>query len=141
MASLSIIAEWLKKHHVLTYCVGAEGSLWCANAFYIFDEDDVAFYLLSDTTTRHGQVIGQQTWTAGTINNQPETITEIRGIQFRGEIRLLNEEEAVCSRMRYNTRFSIARTISAPMWAIRLDELKMTDNTLGFGKKIYWVRG
>lgn len=140
MESLNTIGKWLKKQHVLTYCVGAGESLWCANAFYIFDEDEVAFYFLSETTTRHGQLTGQQAMTAGTVNGQPKTIALIRGIQFRGEIRLLTDDEASLPRTRYNKRFPIARAMPAPMWIIRLDELKMTDNTLGFGKKIHWIR-
>lgn len=58
------------------------------------------------------------------------------GIQFRGDSRLLNEEEATTLRERYNKRFPIARATSFPMWIIRLDERKMTDNTLDFGKKL-----
>jgi uncharacterized protein YhbP (UPF0306 family) len=30
--------------------------------------------------------------------------------------------------------------VSAPLWEIVLDEVKMTDNALGFGKKIAWQR-
>ena len=140
MESLNTIGKWLKKQHVLTYCVGTGESLWCANAFYIFDEEEAAFYFLSEATTRHGQLIGQQGPTAGTINGQPKTVALIRGVQFRGEIRLLNDDEASLPRSLYNKRFPIARAMPAPMWAIRLDELKMTDNTLGFGKKLHWVR-
>ena len=140
MESLNIIGKWLKKQHVLTYCAGAGESLWCANAFYIYDENDVAFYFLSDPATRHGQLTGPHAMTAGTINGQPKTVALIRGLQFRGEIRLLNEEEAAYPRECYNKRFPIARAMPAPMWTIELDELKMTDNTLGFGKKLHWVR-
>lgn len=138
MESLNIISSWIKKQHVLTYCVGAGESLWCANAFYIYDEDAVAFYFLSDTHTRHGQLIGERGITAGTINGQPKTVALIRGLQFRGEIILLNEEEAIFPRVRYNKRFPVAREMLAPMWMIRLHELKMTDNTFGFGKKLHW---
>lgn len=140
MESLNTIGKWLKKQHVLTYCAGSAESLWCANAFYIFDADEVAFYFLSDTATRHGQLIGEQAMTAGTINGQPKTVALIRGIQFRGQIRLLSDEEANAPRALYNKRFPIAKAMPAPMWAIRLDELKMTDNTLGFGKKLQWKR-
>jgi len=140
MESLNSIGKWLKKQHVLTYCAGAGESLWCANAFYIFDEDKVAFYFLSETTTRHGQVIGQRALTAGTVNGQPKTVALIRGIQFRGEIRLLTDDEARLPRTQYNKRFPVARAMPAPMWEIRLEELKMTDNTLGFGKKLHWLR-
>lgn len=140
MESLNTLGRWLKQQHVLTYCVGTAESLWCANAFYLFDDEEIAFYLLSDASTRHGQLIGQQAQTAGTINGQPKNIALIRGIQFRGEIRRLNEDEAAGPRSRYNTLFPIARAMPAPMWVIQLDELKMTDNTLGFGKKLHWLR-
>lgn len=69
-----------------------------------------------------------------------ETVALIRGVQFKGEIRLLAGEEAVAMRKRYVSRFPVARMLSAPVWEIRPDELKFTDNTLGFGKKLYWLR-
>ncbi|MFB5745237.1 YhbP family protein [Cedecea sp. S5-13] len=140
MESLNAISRWLTKQHVLSYCVGSGESLWCANAFYIFDAERVAFYLLSETTSRHGELIGELAPVAGTINGQPKTVALIRGVQFRGEICLLAPEEAADYRRRYLKRFPIARVMSAPMWEIRLDELKMTDNTLGFGKKLHWLR-
>jgi len=34
----------------------------------------------------------------------------------------------------------VALVLKAPVWEIRLDELKFTDNTLGFGKKLHWLR-
>ncbi|EGF0722467.1 hypothetical protein IBO59_003311 [Salmonella enterica] len=41
---------------------------------------------------------------------------------------------------RYIRRFPVARVLPAPVWEIRLDEIKFTDNTLGFGKKLHWLR-
>ena len=43
-------------------------------------------------------------------------------------------------RARYVNRFPIARMLRAPVWEIRPDELKFTDNTLGFGSKLHWLR-
>ena len=43
-------------------------------------------------------------------------------------------------RARYVNRFPIARMLRAPVWEIRPDELKFTDNTLGFGTKLHWLR-
>ncbi len=64
----------------------------------------------------------------------------IRGVQFKGEIRLLSGDEADEKRALYVKRFPVARMLSAPVWELRLDELKFTDNTLGFGKKLHWLR-
>ncbi|EFG2129663.1 hypothetical protein BRV05_000298 [Escherichia coli] len=97
METLITISRWLAKQHVVTWCVQQEGELWCANAFYLFDAQKVAFYILTEEKTRHAQMSGPQA--------------------------------------------AVARMLSAPVWEIRLDEIKFTDNTLGFGKKMIWLRG
>ncbi|MFP3097695.1 YhbP family protein [Kluyvera sichuanensis] len=140
METLTAISKWLAKQHVVSWCVAKEGELWCANAFYVYDAQRVAFYLLNEETTRHGQMTGQQAPVAGTINGQPKTVALIRGVQFKGEIRLLSGDEADEKRALYVKRFPVARMLSAPVWELRLDELKFTDNTLGFGKKLHWLR-
>lgn len=140
METLAAISRWLAKQHVVSWCVAREGELWCANAFYVYDPQRVAFYLLSEETTRHGQMTGKQAPVAGTVNGQPKTVALIRGVQFKGEIRLLEGDEAEEKRALYVRRFQVARVLSAPVWELRLDELKFTDNTLGFGKKLHWLR-
>ncbi len=140
METLDAISRWLKKQHVLTYCVGADEALWCANAFYYYDRERVAFYVLTEATSRHGELIGKGSFVAGTVNGQPKTVALIRGVQFRGKIHRLEESEAGSVRELYCKRFPVARVATAPVWEIQLDELKMTDNTLGFGKKLRWLR-
>ncbi|MGG5836888.1 MULTISPECIES: YhbP family protein [Enterobacteriaceae] len=140
METLATINRWLAKQHVVTWCVQEKGEMWCANAFYVYDPERVAFYVLSEDKTRHAQMTGLQAKVAGTVNGQPKTVALIRGVQFAGEIRRLDGEESDAQRKRYLRRFPVARAMSAPVWEIRLDELKFTDNTLGFGKKFYWLR-
>ena len=123
MDTLAAIGRWLSKQHVVTWCVSREDELWCANAFYVYDPDTVAFYLLSEEHTRHGQMTGQRA-----------------KVQFKGEIRRLSGDEEARMRQRYVKRFPVARMLSAPVWEIRPDEIKFTDNTLGFGKKLHWRR-
>ncbi|XXD07963.1 YhbP family protein [Klebsiella sp. R445] len=140
MDTLAAIGRWLSKQHVITWCVASEGELWCANAFYVYDSERVAFYLLSDDNTRHGRMSGPRAQVAGTVNGQPKTIARIRGVQFKGEIRRLSGDEEAAMRKRYISRFPVARMLPAPVWEIRPDELKFTDNTLGFGTKLHWLR-
>ncbi|SNY76448.1 YhbP family protein [Enterobacter sp. CC120223-11] len=140
MESLATISRWLEKQHVVSWSVAKEGELWAASAFYLYDREAVAFYLLSEETTRHAQMSGPRAAVAGTVNGQPKSVALIRGVQFRGEIRLLEGEESNAARERYLRRFPIARMMPAPVWEIRIDELKFTDNTLGFGKKFHWLR-
>lgn len=140
METLAAINRWLAKQHVVTWCVHRDGDMWCANAFYYYDSERIAFYVMSEDKTRHAQMSGPQGKVAGTVNGQPKTVALIRGVQFKGEIRRLEGEESDAQRKRYTRRFPVAVALSAPVWEIRLDELKFTDNTLGFGKKLHWLR-
>ena len=102
METLITISRWLAKQHVVTWCVQQEGELWCANAFYLFDAQKVAFYILTEEKTRHAQMSGPQAAVAGTVNGQPKTVALIRGVQFKGEIRRLEGEESDLARKAYN---------------------------------------
>lgn len=139
MDTLTAIGRWLAKQHVVTSCVHHEGELWCANAFYLFDAQNVALYLLTDDKTRHAQMSGACAPVAGTVNGQPKTVARIRGVQFKGEIRRLEGRRAT-PRVKLTFVASRSRVLPAPVWEIRLDEIKFTDNTLGFGKKLHWLR-
>lgn len=107
METLTAISRWLAKQHVVTWCVQQEGELWCANAFYLFDAQKVAFYILTEEKTRHAQMSGPQAAIAGTVNGQPKTVALIRGVQFKGEIRRLEGEESDLARKAYNRRFPV----------------------------------
>lgn len=140
MESLTTISRWLEKHHVVSWSVARDGELWAASAFYIWDREKAAFYLLSEESTRHAQMSGRCAPVAGTVNGQPRTIAMIRGVQFRGEICMLEDNESAALRERYCRCFPVARGMTAPVWELRVNELKFTDNTLGFGKKLSWLR-
>jgi uncharacterized protein len=140
MESLSAISRWLEKQHVVSWSVAKDGEMWAACAFYLYDREKVAFYLLTEETTRHAQMSGSRAVVAGTVNGQPKTVALIRGVQFRGEIRLMEADESALMRERYYRRFPMARMLPAPLWELRIDEMKFTDNTLGFGKKQAWRR-
>lgn len=136
---LAAIGRYLKKQHVLSVCGGQP--VWCANCFYVFDAERVAFWMMSETDTRHGTNMLNDAQVAGTVNGQPKSVMLIKGVQYSGRARVLKGKEAAQAKKAYIKRFPIAAKVSAPVWEITLDELKMTDNALGFGKKHHWLRG
>ncbi|MER3010853.1 YhbP family protein [Serratia nematodiphila] len=134
------IADFIGKQHVLTLCAGDDLDMWCANCFYVFDAATMALWLMTEPHTRHGGLMLNNGQVVGTIAPKPKSIALIRGVQYRAEAVLLSGEEAEAARARYCKRFPIARAMKASVWRLDLHEVKMTDNTLGFGKKLHWAR-
>ncbi|BEL92542.1 YhbP family protein [Serratia marcescens] len=134
------IADFIGKQHVLTLCAGDGLDMWCANCFYVFDAAAMALWLMTEPHTRHGGLMLNNGQVVGTIAPKPKSIALIRGVQYRAEAVLLSGEEADAARARYCKRFPIARAMKASVWRLDLHEVKMTDNTLGFGKKLHWAR-
>lgn len=134
------IFTYLKKQHVLSLCCSFDDDIWCANCFYVFDEKEVAFYLMTSTESRHSKLMLNNHLVAGTVNGQPKNISLIKGIQYKGVISLLAEENKNDALSLYTKRFPIAKIKSQPLWKIEISELKFTNNVLGFGKKSDWHR-
>lgn len=134
------IIRFLSKQHVLTLCAGNGVEMWCANCFYVFDAERMALWLMTEPHTQHGKLMQQNSRVVGTIAPQPKSIALIKGVQYRGDIALLVGDDERLARERYCKRFPVAKVMKAPIWQLTLQEVKMTDNRLGFGKKLYWVR-
>ena len=134
------IFTYLKKQHVLSLCCSFDDDIWCANCFYVFDEKEVAFYLMTSAESRHSKLMLNNHLVAGTVNGQPKNISLIKGIQYKGIISLLAEENKNDALSLYTKRFPIAKIKSQPLWKIEISELKFTNNILGFGSKSIWHR-
>lgn len=130
------IRKFISKHHLLSLATLGD-FLWCCSAFYAFDKESDAFIIASDEKTLHIQNTKMNRRVAGTIAQETKIVGQIQGIQFTGEISAV-EDEAL--RTLYLKRFPYAHAMNPILWKIQLDTIKMTDNTLGFGKKLIWNR-
>ena len=108
------IARFLGRHHVLTLATAADGTPYCANAFYAYDKGRNRLVFTSDLSTR---IVGK-----------------VQGLQLCGTVARGDEED----KRRYLHRFPYAALAELTLWALVPDYLKFTDNTLGFGKKLIW---
>lgn len=138
---LKHILKFLKKNHVLALCAAADGEMWSANCFYVTDSDSLSLYFMTEMKTLHATLMAKSPQVVGTIAPHPKTIALITGIQYRGEATVLTGEEERHARQVYCTHFPVAIAMKAPVWRLTLNHIKMTDNTLGFGKKLLWSRG
>lgn len=132
------IISFIKKHHVLTLATSFENKPYCANCFYAFMEDRNSFVFTSDKETKHIKDALKNNYVAGSVVLETSVIGKIQGIQFNGLLveadgDLLKEADKV-----YLKRFPFAQLMTTKLWVLKLSFIKLTDNRLGFGKKLIW---
>jgi uncharacterized protein YhbP (UPF0306 family) len=115
-----------------------ENEPWCANCFYAYLEEENALVFTSDMTTRHGKDFLKNSLVAGSVVLETLVIGKIRGIQFQGIVSEPDEELLSKARITYLIRFPVALLMNTKLWIVKLTLIKMTDNRLGFGKKLIW---
>ena len=134
----SRIIKFFKKHHVLTIATSVGNEPWCANCFYTYLEDENLIVLSTDEETRHGKEFTENPLVAGSVALETMVIGKIIGIQFQGIIYKPDGDGLSKIKSRYLKRFPVAVLMNTQLWAIKPTYIKMTDNKLGFGKKLVW---
>lgn len=134
------IIEFIKEHHVLTLATSAANIPWCANCFYAFIEDEMSLVVSSDLSTRHGGEALANSAVSGSIVLETSVVGKIQGIQFSANMVIPSPEMSPKVNKQYLLRFPFAILKDTHLWIIELSLIKMTDNRLGFGKKIVWER-
>jgi len=133
--NLEKIIEFLEKHHTLSLATCKDNQLSSCTLFYAYDKQTNAFIVASDTKTEHIQNVLENQNVAGTIHLEADIVGKIQGIQFKAIMSAFKDERKV-----YLKRFPFALALNPTLWSIAVDSLKMTDNRLGFGKKLMWTR-
>ena len=129
------IVKFIKKHHVLTLAtVNSEGVPYVANCFYAYDAKRNKLIFTSDTSTRHGAEMTTEPRVAISIVLETRVVGRVQGIQIEG-IAERGDSEAHKS---YIKRFPYAAAAPIELWMVSPTMMKLTDNTLGFGKKLIW---
>lgn len=134
------ITTYISESKVVTLATCINDIPYCANCFYVFDEENKILIFLSSDTTRHVTEGLSNNNVAGTIDREITTVAKIKGLQFTGEFINPTEEQKKQFYKIYYHKFPFAKAKPSPVWGIKLNWVKMTDNTLGFGKKLMWER-
>ena len=135
------IIRFLRRHHVLTIATSANNEPWCANCFYVYLKDENAVVFTTDRETRHGQEFIKNSLVAGSVVLETRITGKIRGIQFQGIVTELEGKMLQKASRAYLRRFPVAALMETRLWMVELTHIKMTDNRLGFGKKLVWEKG
>ena len=88
------ITQFFQTNHVVSIATYADGTIWSACCFYVFDEPAARLIVLTSQKTKHGRLMAANPHIAGTVAGQPGSITKISGIQFTARARLLEDEAA-----------------------------------------------
>lgn len=126
--------RFLRRHHVLTLATVAEGVPYCSNAFYCYDKERNLLVFSSDLATRHAQEMERNPRIAASVVLETKIVGRVQGLQLCGTAARADET----AKRAYLKRFPYAALAELTLWAIRPDYMKLTDNTLGFGKKLIW---
>src|ERR1035437_8610199 len=135
----SRVIRFFRKHHVLTIATTVKNEPWCANCFYVYLEEQNVLVFTTDLGTRHGKEFAENPLVAGSVVLETIVFGKIRGIQFQGEVSEPEGELLSKARSVYLKRFPPAALMDTHLWIVHLTNIKMTDNRLGFGKKIVWT--
>ena len=133
------VIRFFRKHHVLTIATTVENEPWCANCFYVYMEEENALVFTTGNDTRHGQEFVKNPLVARSVVLETMVIGKIRGIQFQGIISEPGGDILDRAKSRYLKRFPVAALMDTRLWVVKLTYIKMTDNRLGFGKKLVWT--
>ena len=129
------IVDFIKRHHVLNLAtVSGSGEPYCAACFYAYDKERNRLIFTSDDSTRHAQEMLQNAKVACAITLETRIVGKVQGAQICGIAERGDEKD----KMVYIKRFPYAAVAPLNIWAVEPSFIKLTDNTLGFGKKLIW---
>ncbi|MFI3321055.1 MAG: pyridoxamine 5'-phosphate oxidase family protein [Rikenellaceae bacterium] len=135
------ITRFIKEHHVMTLATLNGDLPYCANLFYAYSSELQAFVFTSSSSTLHGQNMAANPKVAASIVLETKVVGKVRGLQICGESVLAENDDLERAKKSYLKRFPYAVFADLELWLLRPNFLKLTDNRMGFGKKIVWKDG
>jgi uncharacterized protein YhbP (UPF0306 family) len=142
MTELGKIEAFIRKHHVMTVAtMGSDGAPWVAHVFYAWSKELRCFVFMSNPDTRHTGEMMENSRVAAAIALETKVVGRLQGLQIEGEVKKASEgdEDFAAIRHEYLKRFPYAVAIEQQLWRLTPSLMKLTDNTLGFGKKLIWT--
>jgi uncharacterized protein YhbP (UPF0306 family) len=121
-------------------CVDENGMPYCFSFFYAFNSTEGLLYYKSSDYTKHSTIIKANPVVAGTILPDKLNVLQVKGVQFEGIILSLDHPASKTASTHYYKKHPMAIAMPGDIWTIQVNNIKFTDNSLGFGKKITWSR-
>ena len=133
---LEKISAFIAKHHVMSLATTDSIKPSVCSLFYAYDASSLSFVVASSEDTLHVKNVLQNSAVAGNIYLETQEVGKIEGLQFDGVMTPLLHESSL--KKLYFKRFPYALALMPKLWQIEVKNFKLTDNKLGFGKKIIY---
>lgn len=133
------IWDFLEQESTLTLATSVNNQPYCANVIYVFNTEQYIITFKSDMDTRHAQEMLQQKKVGGNVLPQQKKFGTIKGLQLTGEIVTPSPTLAAQLQKEYYSAHPYAKVMSGDFWYMRINFAKLTDSTLGIGKRVEWT--
>lgn len=110
--------------------------LWCCNIFYAFMSDSLELVFTSGTDTLHIAQLTANKQVAASIVLSTRVVGRLQGVQLTGQVTEVTDSKA--HRDAFIKAFPYAALSLKELWSMKIETAKYTDNTLGFGTKLYY---
>ena|ERR1043166_6909682 len=135
------IIRFIQKQTCATVCCADEkGNPYCFSCFYAFNSKEGLLYFKSSASSKHSELISKNPVIAGTILPDKLKVLQVKGIQFEGIVLPKDHFLARQASQAFHKQHPIALVMPGEVWIIQIAAIKMTDTSMGFGKKVYWNR-
>jgi len=134
------IANFIQQQKNISICTAVNNTPSCASCFYAFSDEGDYLIFKSNRKTEHivNALINDKL--SGTILPDSIKLETVKGVQFKGKFIEPSGDLLEKVKKIYYSKFPFAKLFQGDIFLIALDSVKMTDNTLGFGKKITWEK-
>ena len=132
------IVNFIKEHHLLSLSTCVDNIPYISSVYYIFSKEKNSFFFSSDTNTKHVKDFIENPIVAMSIAIETKLVSNIKGLQILGRVKSIDSDDLRIITSNYLSAFPYASNMKLNLWQIQITFVKMTDNSLGFGKKIIW---
>ena len=136
----SHISCFIKEQNILTISTCSNNIPYSATCFYSFDLENNYLIFKSSPHTKHIKEGLANENVSGSIVAHYSDISKMKGIQFQGKFIQPTLLTLAQAQTNYYMQYPFALAMKGELWIIELEFVKMTDNTMGFGKKIVWEK-
>ncbi len=133
------IIKFIQQHHVMNLSVCSHDQPYIAHCFYAYSDELNCFIFTSDAETYHVREMMKNPQVAAGIALETKVIGKIQGLQITGVVCKVDETDAKYKNI-YLQKFPFAVLMKTHLWTLFPNYIKLTDNRLGFGKKLIWTK-